>query len=82
MKLGLALSVQHLPTEPQAVRFREHVEQVRVARAAGFDSVGTNPKDRAGRLVEGLAVIERLWTGEPVTYEGTHFRVRDVSPPG
>jgi len=156
MKLGLALSVQHLPTEPQAVRFREHVEQVRVARAAGFESVwasqhylsapftyfqpiptlarvaaeaegmrlgtgclllalhhpvdvaeqiatldviaggrlvfgvglgyrdveneamGTNPKDRVGRLVEGLAVIERLWTGEPVTYEGAHFRLRDV----
>jgi len=39
MKIGLALSVQHLPTEPQAVRFREHVEQVRVARAIGFDSV-------------------------------------------
>jgi len=39
MKLGLALSVQHLPTEPQAVRFREHVEQVRVAGEALSDRV-------------------------------------------
>ena len=39
MKFGLGLSVQHLPEEPQAVRFREHVEQVRLARAVGFSSV-------------------------------------------
>jgi alkanesulfonate monooxygenase SsuD/methylene tetrahydromethanopterin reductase-like flavin-dependent oxidoreductase (luciferase family) len=39
VKFGLGLSVQHLPEEPQAVRFREHVEQVRLARAVGFSSV-------------------------------------------
>jgi alkanesulfonate monooxygenase SsuD/methylene tetrahydromethanopterin reductase-like flavin-dependent oxidoreductase (luciferase family) len=39
VKFGLGLSVQHLPDEPQAVRFREHVEQVRLARAVGFTSV-------------------------------------------
>jgi alkanesulfonate monooxygenase SsuD/methylene tetrahydromethanopterin reductase-like flavin-dependent oxidoreductase (luciferase family) len=39
VKFGLGLSVQHLPEEPQAVRFREHVEQVRLARAVGFSSI-------------------------------------------
>jgi alkanesulfonate monooxygenase SsuD/methylene tetrahydromethanopterin reductase-like flavin-dependent oxidoreductase (luciferase family) len=39
MKFGLALSVQHRPEDAQEVRFREHVEQVRLARAVGFDSV-------------------------------------------
>ena len=156
MKFGIALSVQHLPDDPQGSRFREHLEQVRLARAVGFTSVwasqhylsdpftyfqpiptlarvaaeapgltlgtgclllplhhpveiaeqlatldvitggrfvfgvglgyrdvetramGHDPKERVGRLVEGLEVIERLWNGEPVTYEGTHFRLRDV----
>ena len=156
MKFGLGLSVQHLPDEPQAVRFREHVEQVRLARAVGFTSIwasqhylsdpftyfqpiptlarlaadargltlgtgvlllplhhpvdiaeqlatldviadgrlvcgvglgyrdventamGHDPKQRVGRLVEGLEVLERLWSGEPVDYEGRHFNLRSV----
>ena len=156
MKFGLGLSVQHRPEEPQAVRFREHVEQVRLARAVGFSSVwasqhflsdpftyfqpiptlariaadargmqlgtgvillplhhpvdvaeqlatldvisdgrlifgaglgyrdvenaafGQDPKERVGRLVEGLELVERLWRGEPVTYESRHFSLRGV----
>jgi len=39
MKLGLALSVQHPADDPQDLRFREHLEQVRLARAVGFQSV-------------------------------------------
>lgn len=156
MKFGLALSAQHLPEDSQTARFREHIEQVRLARAVGFDSVwagqhylaapftyfqpiptlarvaadaegmrlgtgvlllplhhpvevaetlatldvitggrfifgvglgyrdaenqamGLDPKQRVGRLIEGLAVIERLWTGEPVTWEGSYFRLEDV----
>src|SRR5213079_3078484 len=156
MRLGLGLSVQHPPEDPQATRFAEHLAQVRAARAAGFshvwasqhyvaapytyfqplptlgrvaaeagemslgtgvlllplhapvdiaeqlatldvitggrfifgvglgyrdvenEAMGHDPKERVGRLVEGLEVIERLWNGEPVTYQGTHFRLRDV----
>jgi alkanesulfonate monooxygenase SsuD/methylene tetrahydromethanopterin reductase-like flavin-dependent oxidoreductase (luciferase family) len=156
MNFGIGLSVQHLPDEPQAARFGEHVEQVRLARAVGFSSVwasqhylsdpftyfqpiptlarvaadadgmtlgtgvlllplhhpvevaeqiatldviaggrfvfgvglgyrdveneamGHAPRERVGRLVEGLDVIERLWNGEPVTYHGEHFRLREV----
>jgi len=156
VKFGLGLSVQHLPEEPQAVRFREHVEQVRLARAVGFSSVwasqhylsdpftyfqpiptlariaaeargmilgtgvlllplhhpveiaeqlstldviadgrlifgvglgyrnvenqalGQDPRDRVARLVEGLEAVERLWSGEPVDYDGRHFKLRSV----
>jgi alkanesulfonate monooxygenase SsuD/methylene tetrahydromethanopterin reductase-like flavin-dependent oxidoreductase (luciferase family) len=39
VSVGLALSVQHPAADPQGVRFAEHLEQVRVARAAGFSSV-------------------------------------------
>lgn len=37
------------------------------------------PKDRAGiridRLEEGLAVLKGLWSEEPVTFEGDHYRI-------
>jgi alkanesulfonate monooxygenase SsuD/methylene tetrahydromethanopterin reductase-like flavin-dependent oxidoreductase (luciferase family) len=39
---------------------------------------GIDPKTRVGRLEEGIAVIERLWNGEPVTYDGAHYTLRDV----
>jgi alkanesulfonate monooxygenase SsuD/methylene tetrahydromethanopterin reductase-like flavin-dependent oxidoreductase (luciferase family) len=156
MKFGLGLSVQHPPEDSQVQRFHDHVEQVRLARGAGFSSIwasqhylshpfsyfqpiptlarlaadadgltlgtgvlllpllhpvdvaeqiatldvicggrfilgvglgyrdaenqamGQDPRGRAGRLVEGIEVIERLWSGEPVRYEGTHFVLRDV----
>src|SRR2546427_11691706 len=39
MRLGLGLSVQHPPEDPQATRFAEHLAQVRAARAACFSHV-------------------------------------------
>lgn len=156
MRFGLALAVQHRPADSQPARFQEHVEQVRLARAVGFDSIwasqhylaapntyfqpiptlarlageaesmtlgtgvlllpllhpvdvaeqlatldvitggrfvfgaglgyrdvenramGLDPRTRVGRLEEGVELITRLWSGEPVTYEGRHFSVRDV----
>src|SRR5436309_801711 len=41
-------------------------------------ALGHDPKGRVGRLVEGLELVERLWRGEPVTYEGRHFSLRGV----
>jgi len=41
-------------------------------------ALGLDPKDRVGRLVEGLEVLERVWSGEPVNYEGKHFRLSNV----
>ena len=34
-------------------------------RDAENQAMGLDPKQRVGRLVEGLALIERLWTGSP-----------------
>ncbi|MBP2184168.1 LLM class flavin-dependent oxidoreductase [Amycolatopsis magusensis] len=32
----------------------------------------------AQRLDEGLGLLDRYWSGEPVTHEGRHYRVQDV----
>lgn len=46
-----------------------------------FGSFGdvTDPKVLAGRLDEGLELLERYWSGEPVEHDGEHYRVRDVT---
>jgi alkanesulfonate monooxygenase SsuD/methylene tetrahydromethanopterin reductase-like flavin-dependent oxidoreductase (luciferase family) len=36
-------------------------------------------KDRAGRLVEWLTILKRLWTEDHVTFEGEHYRFADVT---
>jgi alkanesulfonate monooxygenase SsuD/methylene tetrahydromethanopterin reductase-like flavin-dependent oxidoreductase (luciferase family) len=38
-----------------------------------------NAKTRAAMLEEGLQVLTRLWSGEPITYHGTHYTVEDVT---
>jgi alkanesulfonate monooxygenase SsuD/methylene tetrahydromethanopterin reductase-like flavin-dependent oxidoreductase (luciferase family) len=39
MRFGLLITNQHLPSEPAGERFAETVEQVRLARALGFDLI-------------------------------------------
>lgn len=61
----------------------------RVIFAAGLggpveDEYGAfgEPTDKAllaERLDEGLDLLERYWTGEPVTHHGRHYRVEDVA---
>jgi alkanesulfonate monooxygenase SsuD/methylene tetrahydromethanopterin reductase-like flavin-dependent oxidoreductase (luciferase family) len=43
----------------------------------GFSKVGeeTDLRVRAERLDEGLAVLDGLWSGEPLVFSGRHFRV-------
>ncbi|HEX6570046.1 MAG TPA: LLM class flavin-dependent oxidoreductase [Acidimicrobiales bacterium] len=36
------------------------------------------PRERVARLGESLDVMRALWTGEPVTYDGRYFRLRDA----
>jgi alkanesulfonate monooxygenase SsuD/methylene tetrahydromethanopterin reductase-like flavin-dependent oxidoreductase (luciferase family) len=47
----------------------------RDAETAAF---GLQPRQRVGRFVEALHVLERLWSGEPVSHRGTHFTLSDV----
>jgi alkanesulfonate monooxygenase SsuD/methylene tetrahydromethanopterin reductase-like flavin-dependent oxidoreductase (luciferase family) len=46
-----------------------------------FASFGdtTDPKILAERLDEGLVLLERFWSGEPVNHRGRHYRVSDVT---
>ena len=39
----------------------------------------TDPVVLAERLDEGLDLLERYWSGEPVDHDGKHYRVRDVT---
>jgi alkanesulfonate monooxygenase SsuD/methylene tetrahydromethanopterin reductase-like flavin-dependent oxidoreductase (luciferase family) len=46
-----------------------------------FGSFGepADPKVLAERLDEGLDLLDRYWSGEPVTHHGRHYRVDDVT---
>jgi hypothetical protein len=37
-----------------------------------------DPKELAEMLDEGLKVIDRLWTGEPLSFNGTHYQLDNV----
>jgi alkanesulfonate monooxygenase SsuD/methylene tetrahydromethanopterin reductase-like flavin-dependent oxidoreductase (luciferase family) len=39
------------------------------------EAFGVAPKERVGRLVEGLEVIKRLWSGDEVTHHGRFFHL-------
>ena len=45
----------------------------------GFFGEETDPKMRAHRLDEGLEVLTGLWSGEPFSYEGEHYHVKEVT---
>jgi alkanesulfonate monooxygenase SsuD/methylene tetrahydromethanopterin reductase-like flavin-dependent oxidoreductase (luciferase family) len=49
-------------------------------RAEEFAAFGLDPRDRVGRLTEGLALLTQLWTQDEVTFEGRHFRVLGAKP--
>ncbi len=46
-----------------------------------YESFGdtTDLKVLAGRLDEGLDLLRRFWSGEPVDHDGPHYQVRDVT---
>ncbi len=43
-----------------------------------FGVGASTPRERVARLGESLEVIRALWTGEPVTYDGRFFQLRDA----
>jgi alkanesulfonate monooxygenase SsuD/methylene tetrahydromethanopterin reductase-like flavin-dependent oxidoreductase (luciferase family) len=43
-----------------------------------FAAMGTTTRERVGRMVEGIEVLRRLWTGEAVTHDGRFYRFADV----
>jgi alkanesulfonate monooxygenase SsuD/methylene tetrahydromethanopterin reductase-like flavin-dependent oxidoreductase (luciferase family) len=51
------------------------------APESGFDQVGeeTDRKIRAQRLDESLEIITGLWSGQPFSYNGQHYQLRDIT---
>ena len=47
-----------------------------------FAATGRSPKGRGAQSDEALDILSALWTGEPVTYEGQHYRYHNavISP--
>ncbi len=43
-----------------------------------FAAMGATMAERVARLVEGMAILRALWTGEPVTHHGRFYRFDDV----
>ncbi len=156
MNFGLGLCMQQVAGDDLTVRFKEIVEQVRLAREVGFGSISASqhylsapdqyiqpiptlsrlvdetegmalvlgvvvlplqhplslaedvatldvmsggrvimgvalgyrdeeneafnldPRKRVSRFEESLEIVKRLWKGEPVTFEGQHFQMKDV----
>ena len=157
MRLTLFINPEHPPGDPLAQRFAEHLEQVRLARQAGFDGVvighhlsygpavwlppfetlarlaaeadgmtigscmlvlpqfhpvhvaqqaalldvisggrlvlgvapgwhedefrlvGVDFRERFGRFVEAVSVVQRLWTEERVDFHGRHFELHGAT---
>ncbi|MGZ8610784.1 MAG: LLM class flavin-dependent oxidoreductase [Actinomycetota bacterium] len=48
---------------------------------AEFELLGEDPdaRVRAEKLDEGLEILTRLWSGEPVSFDGRHHHVRDTT---
>ncbi len=43
-----------------------------------MEAFGTNRKDRVSRFEESINLMQQLWTGEEVTFEGKHWQVHEA----
>lgn len=48
-------------------------------RDSEFASFAIDKRERRSRLVEAVAVVRKLWTGEAVTFHGKHFHLENVT---
>jgi alkanesulfonate monooxygenase SsuD/methylene tetrahydromethanopterin reductase-like flavin-dependent oxidoreductase (luciferase family) len=42
-----------------------------------FESFGIRMEDRVARYEESITLIRGLWSGEPTTFDGEHFRIKE-----
>ncbi len=49
-------------------------------REEEFAAFGIDPRERVGRLFEGLDLIKQLWTKDEVAFEGKYYHVPPVKP--
>ena len=66
----------------------DHLSNGRVILAVGLGAIDTgfaefgevtDRKTRAELLDEGLDILTGLWRGQPFTYDGTHYKIRETS---
>ncbi|UCE11917.1 MAG: LLM class flavin-dependent oxidoreductase [Candidatus Thorarchaeota archaeon] len=66
----------------------DHLSNGRVIMGVGlgappeeFDAFGeeANPKIRAEKLDEAMEILTGLWSGEPVSFKGKHFNLKEVT---
>jgi alkanesulfonate monooxygenase SsuD/methylene tetrahydromethanopterin reductase-like flavin-dependent oxidoreductase (luciferase family) len=48
-------------------------------RAQEYAAFGVDPRTRVSRFTEALEIVKRCWTEDRVSFEGRHFRFRNVS---
>jgi len=46
---------------------------------AEYAAMGIDPRERAGRLEEGIQVLRALWTQDPASHEGRFFRFQGIA---
>jgi alkanesulfonate monooxygenase SsuD/methylene tetrahydromethanopterin reductase-like flavin-dependent oxidoreductase (luciferase family) len=46
---------------------------------AEFEGYGIPRSERASRLEEGIAVIRGMWTQDPFSYTGKHYKLKNIS---
>jgi hypothetical protein len=91
-KLTLVTGVSPLPRYPVPILARmltslDILSDGRVIFGTGlgmdneFDQVGQpgDPATRAAMLDEGLTLLTRLWSGDPVTHSGDHYTIKKVT---
>jgi alkanesulfonate monooxygenase SsuD/methylene tetrahydromethanopterin reductase-like flavin-dependent oxidoreductase (luciferase family) len=68
MKFGLIVSKQHPPGVSMVERFREHIDQVRAARDAGFDLIvmGQHYLSTPFQEIQTMPGLARLAAGRPI----------------
>lgn len=45
---------------------------------AEYEAMGIANSERVGRLEEGIAILRRAWSADPVTFSGRYYTYRDV----
>ena len=49
-----------------------------LSNSSDFAACGIDPRERGARCDELVELMQAFWTGEPVSYDGVHYQVKDI----